>query len=453
MSIPADFLWGAATAAYQIEGATTEDGKGLSIWDTFAHTPGAIERGETGDIACDHYHRWREDVDLMAQLGLRAYRFSISWPRVLPTGRGTVNQAGLDFYDRLVDALLARSIIPFVTLYHWDLPQALEDAGGWLARDTASALADYAEVVTRRLGDRVKYWVTINEPFSTAYLGYVGGEFGAGEGYTHLRHAPGLRGFENFAPVMHHQLLAHGLALQVLRSNAPGSQAGIAFNIAAVEPENGDPANEPVAQIADAFLNTSALDPVLKGHYPDLLQFFFGPDLVKDGDLALIGAPTDYIGVNYYTRVLIRATPDNPIPGFENAPPATTDLTDMGWEIYPQGLAARLRRLHADYPGHDIYITESGAAFPDVLDPDGHVHDERRTTYLREHIKAVLATRDEGVPVKGYLVWALLDNFEWSLGYRPRFGLIYADYPTQQRYIKDSGHWLARLIASGDLDA
>ncbi len=438
---PTDFLWGTATAAYQIEGAVSEDGRGPSVWDTFCHTPGAVERSETGDVACDHYHRWRDDVALMGDLGARAYRFSMSWPRVMPSGRGTVNAAGLDFYDRLVDGLLERDIVPFITLYHWDLPQTLQDAGGWLNRDTARALADYAAVVTRRLGDRVRHWVTLNEPFINVYNGYVEGS-----------HAPGLKGYEHYFPVAHHLLLGHGLALQAIRSEVRETRAGVAFSLAAVEPVDDHALNVEVVPLADAFTNRICLDPVLRGEYPVELRAMMPLDLVHGGDLATIGAPTDFIGVNYYIRQLVRATPLSPMPGFEVVPPATDDLTDMGWEQYPQGLAYWLRRAHEDYPGHDLYVTESGAAFPDAPGPGGVVSDPRRIAYLRDHIGVALDALAGGVPLKGYFIWSLLDNFEWVRGFFPRFGLIYTDFATQRRTIKESGHWYSRLIATGETE-
>lgn len=436
---PADFLWGAATAAYQIEGAVGEDGRGPTVWDTFAHTPGKIERGETGDSACDHYHRWQPDVARMAMLGLRAYRFSIAWSRILPSGEGAVNAAGLDFYDRLVDALLAKQITPMVTLFHWDLPQALQDKGGWLNRDTSAYLGAYADVVTRRLGDRVRHWITLNEPFIHTYYGHVEGV-----------HAPGTTGLEHAIPVMHHLLLGHGLALQSIRANVADAQVGVAFSLAKIEPASERVEDAAAVDIADAFVNTFCLDPIVRGQYSPVISSFVSAGLVRDDDMAIIGAPIDIIGVNYYQRVLVRAS--TVLPGFEQVPPESNDLTEMGNEVYPAGLDYWLRRTDADYPGHTIMVTENGVSFPDHLEPTGAVHDSRRTAYLRAHIQVALRAMADGIPLRGYFIWSLMDNFEWAFGFRPRFGLFYTDFATQERHIKDSGRWLAHIIATGQDD-
>jgi beta-glucosidase len=437
-----DFLWGTATAAYQIEGAYNEDGKGPSIWDTFTHTPGKTERGETGDVACDHYHRWEHDLDLMAELGLRAYRLSISWPRVIPQGRGAVNAAGLDFYDRLIDGLIARNIAPFVTLYHWDLPQALQDKGGWQNRDTASSFVDYADVVTCRLGDRVKHWMTFNEPFIAADHGYVTGE-----------HAPGLHDIRLYPTVTHHLLLAHGLGLQPIRENVPGSQVGIAFSLAEIQPATDRDADIEAAANCDAYMNTAYLDAVLRGRYPAFIAAQMPAEIVQGGDLATISGKTDFIGINYYMRLLAEAKATDNFLGFDIAPWPAGPRTEMDWEPYPAGLAYWVRRIATDFPDHDIYITENGAAFPDVVGSDRQVHDPKRIAYLRDHTRAALeAMAEANARLRGYFVWSFMDNFEWAHGTRPRFGLVYTDYATQERIIKESGRWFARLIASGDPD-
>jgi beta-glucosidase len=435
------FLWGTATAAYQIEGGFNEDGKGPSIWDTFVHQAGKIERGETGDEATDHYRLWQHDLDLMAELGLRAYRFSLAWARILPQGRGAVNQAGLDFYDRLVEGLLARDIVPFITFYHWDLPQALQDKGGWQNRDTAHFFQDYADVVTRRLGDRVRHWITLNEPYIAADHGYVTGE-----------HAPGLHNINLYFPATHHLLLAHGLGLQAIRANVPDARAGIAYSLAEIQPVTDHSEDVESVALADAYMNGAYLDATLRGAYPAALERFIQPDLVQHDDLATISAPTDFVGINYYMRLLVRATPKTPLPGFEVVDWPAGPRTEMGWEQYPAGLAYWVRRIANDFPDHDIYVTENGAAFPDTLLPDGTVRDPQRTAFLRDHIRAALAEMASGAKLKGYFVWSFSDNFEWTYGTRPRFGLVYVDYATQQRTIKESGRWYARVIASGDPD-
>jgi beta-glucosidase len=435
-----DFLWGTATAAYQIEGAYNEDGKGPSIWDIFTHTPGKIERGETGDVACDHYHRWQGDIALMAELGLRAYRFSLSWSRILPAGRGAVNAAGLAFYDRLVDGLLAAGITPFITLYHWDLPQALQERGGWVNRDTAASMVDYADVVTRRLGDRVKHWITLNEPFISSNHGYVTGE-----------HAPGLTKPELYYPTTHHLLLGHGLALQPIRENVPDTQVGIAFSVAEMQPATDRDADIEATQLADDYQHGAYFDPVLLGRYPASIAAKMPDDVIQSGDLTAINGKTEMIGINYYMRLLARAQKDE--PGFDIAPWPPGPRTEMGWEVYPSGLAYWVRRVAQNYPDHDLYITENGAAFPDTVDDEHRVHDPQRIAYLRDHTRATLeAMVATGARLRGYFVWSLLDNFEWAHGKRPRFGLIHTNYATQERTIKDSGRWYQRLIETGSPD-
>jgi len=444
---PAGFLWGAATASYQVEGAAHEDGRGLSIWDQFASLPGNVHQGENGEVAADHYHRMPEDVALMAELGLNAYRFSIAWPRILPQGTGAVNGRGLDFYDRFVDTLLARGITPLVTLYHWDLPLVLHEQGGWLNRDIAFAFADYAEVVARRLGDRVDWWITLNEPWCSAYLGY-------GEG----KHAPGIRDKQSAYTAAHHLLLAHGLALPNLRMHTRKSaQVGITLNLTPVYAANDHPNTLHAVVWADKMNNCWFLDPIFRGSYPD--GFFadagVAPPPVQDGDLDIIATPIDFLGINTYSRLLIRAhgeeskASDNASRRYEQvAPVAGSSYTAMGWEVYPQALADILVRVHHDYAPRAIVVTENGAAFADQWDGGDYVRDPQRVHYLREHIQALEQALSQGVPLRGYFVWSLLDNFEWAEGYSKRFGIVYIDYPTQRRIVKDSGRWYAAMIAT-----
>ena len=430
-TFPKDFVWGTGTASYQIEGAWNEDGRGESIWDRFSHTPGRTANGDTGDVACDHYHRWRDDVALMKQLGVNAYRFSVAWPRVLPQGRGAINAKGLDFYDRLVDALLAAGIQPYITLYHWDLPQALDDAGGWLNRDIAGAFADYTAVVVRRLGDRVKSWMTINEPYCVAFLGYREGV-----------HAPGRRDERLALQAGHHTLLAHGRAVQAIRALSSGAQVGIVANLWTVDPlRDDDEEDRSLAELQWQKDCAWFLDPVFKARYPDRAWAAYGSiaPSVDDGDFEIISQPIDYLGVNYYFRALFDR--GRRIAGLPNA-----EYTDMGWEVHAPGLTAVLLKLHHDYPGVALSVTENGAAYKDTLTPDG-VHDPRRINYLCEHIDAVGRAIEAGADVRGYFVWTFLDNFEWAYGYDKRFGLVYVDYPTQRRVPKDSFYWYAQTIA------
>ena len=437
---PAHFLWGAATASYQIEGAIHEDGRGSSIWDDFAATPGKVYQGHTGEVAADHYHRIEEDTDLMVQLGLGAYRFSIAWPRILPDGRGTINQAGLDFYDRLVDALLAKGIIPFATLYHWDLPSQLEREGGWLNRTTAYAFAEYAEIVARRLGDRIANWITLNEPWCSAYLGY-------GIGI----HAPGLKDRQAAIDAAHHLMLGHGLAVPRMRAKLPSSaQVGITLvlNPIYAADERAETARD--VALANEFSNSWFLDPIYRGTYPE--RFFehmgLNPPPIQQGDLESISAPLDFLGVNNYSRILVRGMQEQPLADqFESVSPVPNACyTDMGWEIYPNGLRDVLVSVARNYPVGKLYVTENGAAFPDAWDGGDTVSDPRRMDYLRIHITACAEAIEQGTPLSGYFVWSLMDNFEWGEGYAKRFGVVYIDYPTQRRVIKESGHWYAALL-------
>ncbi|HET90122.1 MAG TPA: beta-glucosidase [Chloroflexi bacterium] len=436
---PSNFIWGAATASYQIEGAWNEDGKGESIWDRFSHTPGAVANGDTGDVACDHYHRWCEDVALMKTLGLQAYRFSIAWPRLLPAGRGDVNQAGLDFYDRLVDALLEAGITPFVTLYHWDLPQALQDAGGWPARATAEAFVEYADLASRALGDRVAHWITLNEPFVSAVVGYLDG-----------RHAPGHTNLDEMLAAAHHLLLGHGWAVPVIRQNRPQAEVGIVLNLGGQHPASPSPADRAAAWRQDGVIHRWFLDPLAGRGYPaDVVQWRGRPmDFVMGGDLEHIAAPLDFLGVNYYTRGIVRS---QEIPENENEPRTVfpnPEHTEMGWEVYPEGLYEILGRLHFCYPFPALYVTENGAAYPDQVGPSGEVDDARRVSYLEQHLVQAGRAIAVGVPLRGYFAWSLLDNFEWAHGYSKRFGLVYVDYRTQQRILKRSAHWYGRVIAA-----
>jgi beta-glucosidase len=459
LAFPSGFLLGAATAAYQVEGAVAADGRGRSIWDTFAHTPGKVLNDHTGDVAVEHYRRFRDDVALMADLGLGAYRFSVSWPRVQPDGRGAVNQAGLDFYRRLVDALLEAAIEPWLTLYHWDLPQALEDTGGWPARDTAFRFAEFAAAVHDAVGDRVRYWTTVNEPWCAAFLGYASGE-----------HAPGRREPAAAVRAAHHLLLAHGLATLALRAQDASSQVGIGLNLYAVSPASGEEADLDAARRIDGLQNRFFLDAVLHGRYPsdvlEDLRAVAGEDLVRDGDLATIATPLDMLGVNYYSRFTVSGRP----AGRASAAAAPTDsgspwvgsehvgfvdsglpVTGMGWEIDDSGLLEVLVRLTREYPPIPLAVTENGAAFHDEIAADGGVHDPERLAYLQAHMGACRQAIAAGVPLHGFFAWSLMDNFEWAWGYTKRFGLVYVDFDTQERIIKDSGRWfsaMARLNAS-----
>lgn len=434
---PKNFTWGAATASYQIEGAWNEDGKGESIWDRFSHTPGRIEAGDTGDIACDHYHRWRADVSLMKEIGLKAYRFSISWPRILPEGRGRVNPSGLDFYDQLVDSLLEADIEPFVTLYHWDLPQALDDQGGWVKRPVVDAFVEYADIVSRALGDRVKRWITLNEPFVSAFAGYLDGI-----------HAPGHTDLYEALAASHHLLLAHGRTVPIIRHNSPASQVGITLNLQPQIPASPSEADREAAQYADGNLNRWFLDPLSGRGYPEDMVRAYGqaPDFTQAGDMDLIAAQLDFLGVNYYARGIFRS---NKIDEARNAPRTTfrnDEITDMGWEVYPEGLFEMLVRLHSEYDFPAIHITENGAAYPDRIGPDGKVYDPERISYLERHLNMVLQAITTGVRVRGYFAWSLLDNFEWSYGYSKRFGLIHVNYQTGERIPKASAEWYRKVI-------
>lgn len=434
-AFPADFVWGAATAAYQIEGAVAEDGRGESIWDRFCATPGKVRNGETGAVACDFYHRFPDDIRLMHELGLDAFRLSIAWPRIFPEGRGRVNQSGLDFYDRLIDELLAQGVQPFPTLYHWDLPQALEDEGGWVARSTAEAFVTYAEKVAERLGDRVPHWTTHNEPWVAAWLGYGTGE-----------HAPGRASTDDALAAAHHLLLSHGWATEAIRSVVRDAKVGITLVLSPAYPASDTEADRLAAENADGSHNRWFLDPVLRASYPADVLESFAPSAppVEDGDLESIAEPLDFLGVNYYRRQVVRANPEGGFPLVVRDPDAS--YTAMDWEIYPSGLFDLLVRVRDDYDPPPIYITENGAAYCDHVTHDGEVHDPERQAYVEAHVEAIAKAIEAGVSMAGYFLWSFLDNFEWAHGYSKRFGIVYVDYPTLERVPKSSYRWYRDFI-------
>jgi beta-glucosidase len=436
-AFPRRFIWGASTASYQIEGAVSEDGRGGSVWDTFCAEPGRIADGSSGAVACDHYHRYRDDVALMRELNLKAYRFSVAWPRVLPEGRGRINEKGLDFYDRLVDCLLEAGIEPYATLYHWDLPQVLEDEGGWPVRGTIDAFAEFSEAVARRLGDRVRHWITHNEPWCAAWLGY-----GLGE------HAPGRRSRRDALAACHNLLLSHGRAVEILRAECPEAEVGITLNPEQVYAASDSPADVAAARSVDGFKNRWFLDPLFHGTYPSDMIEEFGEDVptVLDGDMDLISAPIDLLGVNTYSRALIEADPETGRP--IHIRPMASLYTHMGWEVYPDGLEDLLVRLHEDYGPKQLYVTENGSSFTDVLTHDRKVLDPERTDYLQAHIEACARAIARGARLSGYFAWSLLDNFEWAFGYQMRFGIVYVDYPSLERVPKASARWYASFIRS-----
>ena len=446
-AFPPGFLWGAATASYQVEGAVADDGRAPSVWDTFSHTPGKVAGGDTGDVACDFYHRYEEDLELIAGLGLSAFRFSIAWPRVQPDGRGAINQAGLDFYRALVDGLLARGVTPAITLFHWDLPQALEDRGGWAVRDTAERFADYAAIVAGALGDAEALWITLNEPQQVAHQGYRIGT-----------HAPGHTDNVLAAAATHHLLLGHGLALARLRELLPGGpKVGISLDIHPVRGVGEDAAQ--AVEILDAEINRVFFDPVVHGCYPGAARPHILPPgaLIAPGDLELIHAPVDFLGINYYNPHYV-AIADGADPGIGgvigavDVKPDELPRTSMGWLIEPDGLLDALVAVAGETPeGLELYVTENGCAAPDVLDSDGEVEDRARIDYLYGHIDAVRRAVDRGVPLAGYFVWSLLDNFEWAWGYDKRFGLIYVDFKTQRRVPKRSASFYREIAVSNVL--
>ncbi len=439
---PANFVWGAATASYQIEGAWNEDEEGESIWDRFSHTPGKVLDGDTGDVACDHYHRWEDDLKMIKALGLKAYRFSVAWPRVLPSGSGSVSEAGLDFYNKLVDGLLKLDIEPYITLYHWDLPQKLQDKGGWTARGVVDAFVEYTDIVTRALGDRVKNWITLNEPWVSAFVGY-----------EHGRHAPGHFSLDEALAASHHLLLSHGRAVPVIRSNSRGANVGITLNLTPKYPASLSVADRIATTADDGYLNRWFLDPLVGRGYPQDVVRDHGTDMsfVQAGDLETIAAPLDFIGVNYYTRNIVRS--EN-VSEAENMPAIEfrgDEITEMDWEVFPEGLYKTLGRLYFDYDFQSIHITENGAAFVDEVNADGEVDDRARLSYIKRHLEQVHRAIEAGIPVKGYFAWSLMDNFEWGFGYSKRFGLVYVDYKTQKRIMKSSAKWYSEVVQKGEI--
>ena len=449
---PADFVFGFATSSYQIEGAATEDGRGPSIWDTFCRTPGKVAHGHHGDVACDHYHRWPEDIALLRSLGAHAYRFSVAWPRIFPTGlEEQPNEAGLAFYERLVDGLLAAGITPWMTLYHWDLPQGLQDRGGWAHRDTVDHFVRFADAVTRRLGDRVKHVITHNEPWCVAMLGHMNGE-----------HAPGHADWPEALRVVHHVLLSHGRAVPVIRANAPDARVGITLNLVPGYAASPSAADADAARHFDGFFNRWYLDPLHGRGYPSDMVADYGRlgrlpsglDFVHDGDLEAIAAPTDFLGINYYSRAVLRS---DAVPEADNLPrtipePGPASKTDIGWEVYPSGLRDLLVRVHRDYAPAALVITENGASFATAPAADGAIHDGARLLYLRAHLHACADAIADGVPLTGYFAWSLMDNFEWAFGYDQRFGLVWVDYDTLTRTPKDSALWYAEVARTGGVD-
>jgi beta-glucosidase len=447
---PQDFVWGTATASYQIEGAVSEDGRGASIWDTFSRRPGAIADGTNGDVAVDHYHRYADDIRSMADLGTGAYRFSIAWPRIQPTGSGAANRAGIDFDRRLAEGLLEAGITPWATLYHWDLPQELEDAGGWMNRDTADRFADYAGATVQALGDVIPNWITLNEPWCSAFLGYASGE-----------HAPGRQLGTDAARAAHHLLLGHGRGLAAIRAASPAANAGITLNLYSVVPASDRPADIDAARRIDGLSNRLFLDPVLTGSYPldvvhDLGQEDWFAENVSEDDLAQISAPIDFLGINYYSRHTTAAGEPtggaSASPGSEFVRMVDTGAakTQMGWEIHPDGLIDVLQLANRLAPELPLYITENGSAYEDTLAPDGTVDDPERLAYLQSHLEASRAAIASGLPLRGYFAWSLMDNFEWAWGHSRRFGLYYVDYATQRRIPKSSARWLAALLTGED---
>lgn len=449
---PADFVWGTATASYQIEGAAFEDGRGVSIWDVFSRRPGAIADSSTGDVADDHYHRFREDIALMADLGVDSYRFSIAWPRIQPDGRGALNAPGVDFYRRLVAELRDAGVTPWATLYHWDLPQALEDRGGWLARDTAARFADYAAGIATALGDGVGHWITLNEPWCSAFLGYASGD-----------HAPGRILGSKATHAAHHLLLGHGLATAALREVAPASKVGITLNLYSVKAATSSAADADACRRIDGLGNRFFLDPVLRGSYPgDVIEDiaeteWFGRDVVAE-DLKVISAPIDFLGINYYSSHTVAvgsAGVSDPSQASANPGSEAVEFVDtgaprtqMGWEIHPDGLVSVLEQAHALAPDLPLYVTENGSAYEDTVSADGEVADPERLDYLVGHLDACRTAIDKGIPLAGYFAWSLLDNFEWAWGYSRRFGIVHVDYDTQVRTVKQSGRWFADFLRS-----
>ncbi len=442
IQFPKDFLWGTATASYQIEGAVNEDGRGETIWDRFSHTPGKVYENQNGDTACDHYHRYREDIRLMKEVGLKSYRFSIAWARVYPRGGGKLNTTGIDFYQRLVDELLGNGIIPMITLYHWDLPQSLQDRGGWRQRDTVKYFLDFTGTMFDALCDRVKLWITHNEPWVAAYIGHKTGD-----------HAPGIRDMGTALQVSHHLLLSHTQVVQLFQEHRKADgQIGITLNIAPAYPDTDSPEDEQAAQYYDGYQNRWFLDPIFKGQYPeDMFELYrqqYQAPRIESEDLEdFKKSRIDFLGVNYYMRKILRR-PERQNELFAEVRPdyRGVQFTEMGWEVYPDGLYTLLTRIQKDYNPPALYITENGIACRDVPSTDGQIQDDERITYLRDHFSAAHKAMQAGVKLKGYQVWSLIDNFEWAHGYSKRFGIVYVDYKTQARTLKKSAHWYREVI-------
>ena len=439
---PEGFIWGVATSAQQIEGGRNEGGRGDSVWDWYATQPGTIEDSSNPFKACDHYHRWREDVEFMSWLGVGAYRLSTGWSRIMPEGRGAPNPRGLDFYDELVDGLLAAGILPFITLNHWDMPQTLHEEGGWASRETVAAFVEYTDAITARLGDRVRHWATHNEPWCVATLGYEEG-----------CHAPGRKEPAEALRAAHHLLLSHGLALEVIRRNVTDPEAGIVLNLSLPWPATDCDADREAARRFDGLFNRWYLDPVFRGEYPmDAIEdrvrrgHLESTDLpyVRDGDMGIIKTPIDFLGVNYYSRTAVKAGPGGDPVGVPMVP--KEELTEMGWEVFPTGLTDMLVRVAHDYGPSSIYITENGVAFPDEVDETGHVADSRRVAFVRDHLLAAERAIAAGVPLRGYFLWSLMDNFEWGNGYTKQFGVFRVDFETCKRTPKESAHWYRKTI-------
>ncbi|MES2900339.1 MAG: GH1 family beta-glucosidase [Pseudomonadota bacterium] len=432
-----DFQWGCSTSSFQIEGAAAEDGRADSIWDTFCRQPGKIRDGSDASVACDHYHRWPEDMDLGRALGLNAYRFSIAWPRIMSAVGAAPNEAGLQFYSDLIDGMLARGMVPWVTLYHWDLPQYLQDQGGWANRATVDAFLAYADVVTKRLGDRVKHWITHNEPWCTAIHGNLDG-----------MHAPGLQDTPTALQVCHNVLVSHGLAVPLIRANVPGAQVGIALSLHPVQAASDNAADLAAAERHDAFRNRWFLDALHGRGYPALPLEMLGQaaPTILAGDMDAIAAPTDFIGVNYYFPEVVRHAPQAGFLQTEVIRPEGRQRTDFGWEVAPAGLTGLLLRIAREYGPARMYVTENGSSYDDVVNQQGEIDDMARRDYLVRHLQAVLDAQRQGAPVHGYFAWSLLDNFEWSEGYLRRFGLAFVDFATQQRTLKLSGKWYQQFL-------
>lgn len=440
---PQDFLWGVSSSSYQIEGSHDRDGRRPSIWDTFSHTPGKVQNGDTGDIACDHYNRYKEDVALLRTLGVKAYRFSIAWPRIFPDGKGSPNEKGMQFYRNLVDELIKNDIKPIVTLYHWDLPQALQDEGGWDNKSIIEHFKGYANYVFDNLGNGVHQWITMNEPWVSTFAGNLTGE-----------HAPGLVDLSTALRIGHNMLLAHGETIKLYREKKLKGSIGITYNVSAISPKTDSCEDVHIAETANAYVNAWFMEPVLKGRYPELLDNIFKEykieiPWVRDSDMEIISTPIDFIGLNYYTRQIVKS--GNGFFGAEILEPEG-ECTDMDWEVYPKGLYDILVKIKQDYGNMDIYITENGAAYTDGPDKYKKINDHERIEYLKEHIKSAYKAIKDGISLRGYYVWSFLDNFEWAYGYSKRFGIIYVNFHTQERIIKDSGKWYKQVIENNGLD-